>query len=86
VVQTLSPNGANEGLDEWILPRALGRREDLLDAQALHAVPEGLTEDLVAITQQVPGGGSSGKASTICCAVHSAVGCSVMLKRTTRRR
>jgi hypothetical protein len=66
MIQAPSPDGANEALDERILSRALGRREDLLDPQALHAAGKGLAENLVAITQQVRGCGVVRERTTLC--------------------
>src|SRR5215475_2182280 len=40
VIQTLAPDRAGEPFREGVLPRALRRREDLLDAQALDVVPK----------------------------------------------
>jgi hypothetical protein len=57
MVETLASDGADEPFDEGILPGTPGRRKDLIDAQALHAAPEGFAEDSVAITQQVRGRG-----------------------------
>jgi hypothetical protein len=53
VIQTLAPDGADESLRERILPRAVRRREDFTDAQALHALPEHVTVDRVAIAEEV---------------------------------
>jgi hypothetical protein len=33
VVEAVTPNGAHEALREWILPRGLGRGDDLFDAK-----------------------------------------------------
>ena len=86
VIQTLAPDRTDEALGERILPGAVRRREDFGDPQALHAVPKLLAVDLVTVAQEIGGAESSGKASTICWAVQWAVGCSVTLKWTTRRR
>src|SRR3989441_2707158 len=85
VIQTLAPDGADEPLREGVLPRAVRRREDFTDAHALHALPEHVTVDRVAIAEEIGGAESSGKASTICWAVQAAVGYSVTLKWRTRR-
>jgi hypothetical protein len=53
VVEALAANRADQALGERILPRAVGRRENFLDLQALHAVAEVLAIDLVAIAQEV---------------------------------
>src|SRR5262249_39632743 len=57
MVQALAPDRPDETLRERILPRAVWRREDLLGAQALHAVPKWLTVDLVAVAEEIGGGG-----------------------------
>ena len=57
VIQTLAPDGADEALCEGVLPRAVRRREKLLDSHALYAIPELLTIDLVTIPEEVSGGG-----------------------------
>src|SRR5438309_5840799 len=57
VIQTLTPDGADEPLREGVLPRALRRCEDFTDAQALHALPEHVTVDRVAIAEEVGRGG-----------------------------
>src|SRR5260370_29664955 len=49
VIQTLTPDRADEPLREGVLPRAVGRREDFTDAHALHALPEHVTVDRAAI-------------------------------------
>ena len=86
VVETLAPDRTDQALGERILPGAVRRRENFLDQQALHAVAELLAIYLVAVAQEIRGAESSGKALTICRAVQAAVGCSVTLKWTTRRR
>jgi len=57
VIQTLAPDGADEPLREGVLPRALRRREDFTNTQALHALPEHVTVDRVAIAEEVGRGG-----------------------------
>jgi hypothetical protein len=53
MIQKLAPDRADQALGERILPGALGRREDFVDAHALHAVPKVLAVDLVTIAQEV---------------------------------
>ena len=53
VIEAVAPDGADEPLRERILPRRLRRRENFADAQALHAPPEPLAVDLVAIAEEV---------------------------------
>src|SRR6266850_2207292 len=57
VIQVLAPDGADEPLREGVLPGAVGRREDFTDAHALHALPEHVTVDRVAIAEEVGRGG-----------------------------
>src|SRR5205807_4679781 len=57
MIQTLAPDGADEPLREGILPWAVRRRQDFTDAHALHALPEHVTVDRVAIAEQVGRGG-----------------------------
>ena len=57
VIQALAPDGADEPLREGVLPRAVRRREDFTDAHALHALPEHVTVDRVAIAEEVGRGG-----------------------------
>jgi hypothetical protein len=57
-----------------------------LDPRALDASAKGVPKDGIAIAEEIRGAVSSGKVSTICWAVHAAVGCSVTLKWRTRRR
>src|SRR3989454_2509960 len=57
VIQTLAPDGADEPLREGVLPRALRRREDFTNTPALHALPEHVTVDRVAIAEEIGRGG-----------------------------
>src|SRR6267143_2129594 len=57
VIQTLTPDGADEPLREGVLPRAVRRREDFTDAHALQALPEHVTVDGVAIAEEIRWGG-----------------------------
>src|SRR5882672_7761920 len=57
VIQTLTPNGADEALREGVLPRAVRRRQDFTDAHALEALAEHVTVDRVAVAKEVGGGG-----------------------------
>jgi hypothetical protein len=86
VVETLAPDGTDQALGERILPGAVRRREDFGDPHALDAVAELLAIHPVTVAQEVGGRRVAGNAATICCAVQTAVGCSVTLKWTTRRR
>jgi hypothetical protein len=57
MVETLSPDRADEPFREGILPRAAGGREDLLDPHALHASAKGVAEDGIAIAEEISGCG-----------------------------
>src|SRR5437879_9929021 len=57
VIQALAPDGADEPLREGVLPWAVRHREDFTDAHALHALPEHVTVDRVAIAEEVGRGG-----------------------------
>src|SRR4029453_14622462 len=52
VIQTLAPDRTDEALGERVLPRALRRRGDFTDTHALHALPEHVTVDRVAIAEE----------------------------------
>ena len=49
VIQTLAPDRTDQALGERILPGAVRRREDFVDAHALHAVPKVLAVDLITV-------------------------------------
>ena len=55
MIQALAPDRADEALCEGVLPRALRRRQDFTDAHALHALPEHVTVDRVAIAEEIGG-------------------------------
>src|SRR5437870_12262503 len=57
VIQTLTPDRADEPLREGILPRAVRRREDFLDPHALHSVAKLLAVDLLTVAQEIGGRG-----------------------------
>src|SRR5437899_1597336 len=57
MVQTLTANRADEPLREGVLPRAVGRRQDLVDPHALHSLSERMSVDLIAIAEEVGRGG-----------------------------
>jgi hypothetical protein len=50
VVEAVAPDQADKAFGERILPGAVGRREDFVDAHALHAVPKVLAVDLVTVS------------------------------------
>src|SRR5205809_2624170 len=86
MVETLTADRSDQTLDEGVLPRGTGCAHDLVDVHAFEAVAKGRAVNAVAIPHQVLGVVSSGNASTICCAVRAAEGCSVTLKCRTRLR
>ena len=53
MIQTLAPDRTDKALGKRILPGAVRRREDFVDAQALHPVAKLLAVDLVAVAQEV---------------------------------
>jgi hypothetical protein len=53
VIQTLAPDRADQPLREGVLPWAVRRRQDFTDAHALHALPEHVPVDRVAIAEEV---------------------------------
>jgi hypothetical protein len=57
MIEALVPNRTDEPLREGVLPWALGRRQDFIDPHALHALPEGVTVDGVAIAEEIGRGG-----------------------------
>ena len=61
VIQALTPDRADEALSEGILPRALRRREHLLDPHSLQAVLKRLTVDAIAVAEEVGQRGLVGK-------------------------
>jgi hypothetical protein len=85
-VEALTPDGADHSLDERILPRRPRCDGYFADVHPVHPSAEVVAVDAVSVTEEVTGRVSQGNASTICCAVHAAVGYSVTLKWMTRRR
>jgi hypothetical protein len=53
MVEALAPHRSDKPFHERVLPRTVGCHEDFTDAQALHAVPERLAVDAVAIAEEV---------------------------------
>ena len=53
VIQTLAPDRADQPLGEGVLPWAVRRRQDFTDAHALHALPEHVTVDRVAVAEEI---------------------------------
>ncbi len=51
VIGTLAPDRADEALREGVLPRAVRRRQDFRDPQALHSLSERVTVGAVAIAE-----------------------------------
>ena len=86
VIEALAPDRTDEALDVRILPGRPGSDEHFGDLEPCHPAPEVSSVDAIAIAQEVPRRRVPREASTICRAVHSAVGCSVTLKCSTRRR
>jgi hypothetical protein len=57
VIQTLAADRTDQALGERILPGAVRRRENFVDAHALHAVAKLLAIDLVTVAQEIGGRG-----------------------------
>jgi hypothetical protein len=55
VIQILAQDRADQALHEGVLPRAVRRREHLLDPHALHAMAKLLAVNLVTIVQEIGG-------------------------------
>jgi len=80
------PNGADQSLGKSVLPRAPGRGEHFGDAHFSQAVPELVAIDSVAVSDQVLRCTIFGKRFPNLLNSPNAVGCSVTLKCTRRRR
>ena len=80
MIEAFSPNRANQSLSERILPGTPGRGDDFFQSQRLDSTAKLKAVNRVAIPDQIMLASRSEKASTTCCAVHSAVGCSVTPK------
>ena len=74
VIHALATERSDEALRVGILPRRSRGNGDLVKAQSRDASPELRSIDPIAIADQVLERVSSGRASTICCAVQAAVG------------
>jgi hypothetical protein len=57
VIQALAPDRADEPLGERVLPPALRRRENFVDAHALYAMPKLMAVDAVAVAEEIGGRG-----------------------------
>src|SRR6266581_6157296 len=85
VVKAFPSNRANHPLGIRVLPRRAGRDDRLPDVQRLGLTRKSPSIDLVSVPNEIPGPSSSAHASSSWRAVHSAVGCSVTLRCTSRR-
>jgi hypothetical protein len=70
MIEALASNGTNHPLHIRSLPRRSRRGQHFLDAQVSHLFSEVQAEDCIAVTKQVSGSWSKGKASRSCCPVH----------------
>jgi energy-coupling factor transporter ATP-binding protein EcfA2 len=86
VVETLAAEGADEPFDIRILPRRPSRRLDFVDPHGLRAPLERDPVHRIAIAQKVSRGTLPGEGLHELLGVHGAVGASVTLMWTTRRR
>ena len=80
VVQAFPADGANQSFDHWVLPGGARRSELLFQTQVLDSAHEVGAIDGIPIPEEITGGVVKGKASTICWAVQTAEGTSVMWK------
>src|SRR5262245_26781877 len=55
MIQALAPDRTDQALGERVLPGAVRRREDFLDAHALYPVPKVLAVDPVTVAQEIGG-------------------------------
>jgi len=86
VIEALAPDRTDEPFREGILPGATRGREDFLDVHAPDSASELFAVDLVTIAQEIRGRRVVWEGVHDLRAVQWAVGCSVTLKWTTRRR
>jgi len=87
VIETFAPNCPDYSLRKGILPRTLRCGDDFLDGEGPDSLAKGQAVHSIPISRIMKRGESMPQnASTICCDVHSAVGCSVTLKCTILRR
>jgi hypothetical protein len=86
MVQAFSTDTPDEPLHVWILPQTPGSDQYFFDPYVPYPLPKSSAVDPVPIAQEIAWRFFPRNASTTCWAVHSAVGCFVTLKWTTRRR
>jgi len=55
MIQALAPDRTDQALGERVLPGAVRRREDFLDAHALYSLPKVLAVDPVTVAQEIGG-------------------------------
>ena len=82
MIQAFSPKAADNPLHIAALPRTTGSDWQILHTKTNHTLSKMMAIDTVAIPDQKAGRWIQGKASTSCCAVQTAVGCSITLKCT----
>jgi hypothetical protein len=86
VIQTLASDRTDEALGKRILPGAVRRREDFGDPHALQAALKLMAVDLIAVAHEKGRRGVIREGVDDLLGGPGAVGCSVTLKWTTRRR
>src|SRR5262245_48651318 len=86
VLKAFPANRANHPLGIGVLPRRARRNDHFSDAQRLGLTTKSFAIDLIPVPDQMPMLSSCPHASISCRAVHSAVGCAVTLKCTSRHR
>ena len=86
VIETFASNRTDQAFDIWILPRGTRCRPPIGHAQSGDAAADDrVHKEPIAIVQEIAGRCVPRKASTICGAVHAAVGCAVTFQWKTRR-
>jgi hypothetical protein len=83
MIEQVSAYTASESLDVEILPRTPRRDQHFLDPHVADPAPKRRSIDAIAVRKRYRDASSHGNASTTCCAVHPAVGCSGTVKWTT---
>src|SRR3989441_6106199 len=86
MVKAFPPNRANHKLRIGVLPRRAWRNDRLPDVQQPGLTRKSFAIDLIPVPDHMPRALFLPHPSISCRAVHSAVGCSVTLKCTSRRR
>ncbi len=84
VIEALASQGADYPLSVWILPGDVRGKDNFLDVRRLDSVPKCQAVHTTPVSGQVTRRPPSPTVSIICCALHSAVGCSVTSRSKSR--